>query len=175
MTDMPFTQAFAQWIALLRYQLVEKDDVWVVTDLGETTYYVHHDGSSYTLNETQCSHNEDFLMSGEDIADAERYLTRLMGSPIRSLRDLPFIRHAWKPSDIRPGWSAVKSYPHWVLRDPHGRERAAFYDSDSAVLFSWIAGMNVDDIRASYLDPDGLPLFPGCWIGPVKPDPVIQN
>jgi len=169
MTDMVFTQAFMEWIDLLHYQLVTKDDVWVVTDHGETTYYVHHDDSSYTLNETQCSHNEDFLMSGKDAADVERYLTWLMGSPIRSLRGLPFMYHAWKPSDIRPGWSAAKSDSHWVLHDPHG-DRATFHDCDDAVLYSWIADASTEDVRASYLDPNGSPLFPGCWIGPEKPE-----
>jgi hypothetical protein len=42
--------------------------------------------------------------------------------------------------------------------------------ADNATMFSWIVDASLDDLRASLLDPGGLPLFPGLS---VIQDPVV--
>ncbi len=68
-------------------------------------------------------------------------------------------------SNLPSSWSAITPpEDYWLLRDPIGRERAVFYN-EHAVRFSWIADASLEDLQASYLCPDGLPLFPNGWTG----------
>ncbi len=77
-----------------------------------------------------------------------------------------------KLNELPSGWTVVTSpTSNWRLSDPSGSFRALFSD-DSAIEYSWIANEPLELIRASYADPEGLPLFPEGWIGPPehKPD-----
>ncbi len=84
------------------------------------------------------------------------------------------IRGAYDPkvhAQLQPGWSVVTSpFTDWLLWDPTGTLRARFDDSH-AVRFSWIADASLEALQASYLDPDGLPLFPNGWTGPPGKQP----
>ena len=165
--SVPFTSGFLDWISLLRYEVEATGDSWTVTDHGETTYHVRLDDAEYVLTETPMYFKEHFLMAAKEVVDCERYLTWLMGASIRDLQGLRFIYSARKPEDINPGWSVSKSGRAWILWDATGNQRCTF-NGDRAIMFSWIADAQLEDLRASYLDPDGLPLFPGCWIGPKR-------
>ena len=165
-----FTQAFPEWAALIRYRLVAQGDTWLITDYGETSYQVSRTDGTYTLTEKQRG-AEQFLMSAADGMDIERYLTVLLGDDIRACAHMPRITRVSQPSDLCPDCDTiVTSYNRLTLVDAHGKERGIFCSpidiADRVIWFSWILDASLEDLCASYLDPDGLPLFPGCKIGP---------
>ena len=168
-----FTRAFPEWAALIRYRLVARGDTWLITDYGETSYQVSRTDGTYTLTEKQRG-TEQFLMSAADGVDIERCLVTEMGFSIRSTKKLPYIFLNGKPGpatidDLAPGYTVRQPSPRRVSLIGTNGIRAVFAGKlptnvRDAVEFSWIANADLADIRASYLDPDGLPLFPHCTI-----------
>ncbi len=78
---------------------------------------------------------------------------------------------------LKPGWSVVIApYKDWLLMDADGTRRAVF-SGNEAVGHSWVADEPMDRIRDSFLNPEGLPLFPGGWIGPPgkRPDYLTRK
>ncbi len=61
-------------------------------------------------------------------------------------------------------------FDDWSLKDPRGKVRAIF-PGFHAVAFSWVADEPLQKIRDSYLDENGMPLFPNGWIGPLSSQP----
>ncbi len=76
-----------------------------------------------------------------------------------------------KHLNLTPEWTiTTPPHSHFLVKDPQGYTRALFAD-DHAIQFSWIANESLEDLHASYLNPDGLPLFPHGWIGPPGKEP----
>jgi len=176
MISFPFTEQFSQWVSLIGYKILAKDDAWVITDYGETTYYVDFVKIGYVASVTQRGGAKQFLINASSI-DVERFLTDIFGSDIRSVLSLPDIRSVPLPlqaGNIAPGYSLRAVSPGKVaLVSTTGILRATIHGSTTSsafipVWFSWIIDASLEELRASYLDPNGLPLFPGCRIGPTS-------
>ena len=176
----PFTIEFSEWIGRLGYRIQVSGDAWMLTNFSEMTYYVRAEEGRYVLHEQSRNDPPEFVMSASSVVDIERHLTTYFGFSVRSMLRLPYIFVGG-----RPGFSTVaNAAPEFRLEllersrvglvDANGHVRCVFYGdladrSCNAVEFSWFADASLEDLRRSYLDPDGLPLFPGCSIGPVKP------
>ena len=176
MIDCPYTKEFLDWAALDRHTLSVEDGVWRLTDPGaELRYYIRLSEAGYTLTFAERGGDEGFEMSAYDIAVIERYLTDVFGSDIRDSREFPDIMPSPLPlqiNNIAPGYTLKEvGEARVALLNWRGAVRAVMYgdtktNAFTPVGFSWIVDASLADLRASYLDPDGLPLFPGCLFGP---------
>jgi len=170
MNNIPFTQTFSDWASLAGYQLIAKNNECLVTDFGETSYDIRSSDGMYSLTSRQRS-VEQFLMSSIDVVDSERFLTALLGDDIRACRHLPRISYAAQLTDICPDCQIVdEGENRLILVDGLGQNRAIFRSpidiADDVIWFSWILDAPLENLRASYLNPNGRPLFPECRIGP---------
>ncbi|MCL2454927.1 MAG: TNT antitoxin family protein [Micrococcales bacterium] len=149
-----------EYVKELDVDLRELADGWVlVSGGGEIRDYLRRVSGVFVLTNAQRAEPEQFVMSAPDILDVERYLTDDMGSSIRSRRHLWFVYTPRDEKDMAPGWTAVvDSDGNRHLSDPDGRARAVVYGRN-ATWFSWLADVPLADIRNSYLDPNGAPLF----------------
>lgn len=107
-------------------------------------------------------------MEASDPVTIERYLTAGLGDSIRSQKRFPMIFNPVTPDQMAPSWQTGHQNHRepLALIDPSGAIRCLFDTAYNATWFSWIADASLADIRASYLNRDGLPLFPDCWMGP---------
>ena len=180
MSPPPFTGEFVEWIALNHYRIVVRGDAWVLTDFSDVDFYIRRASDVFVLTKTERGGHERFVMSASNAADVERVLTMSFGFSIRCEMGLPFIFLKGRPglvsvADAAPGFRLEAESGDRVAVVTETREvRARVYgdlglNSDEAVKFSWIADARLEDLRRSYLDPGGLPLFPGCSIGPAEP------
>jgi len=171
MIASPYTQEFDALVTEMgnARQYARKDGAWVITD-NEVGFILEGTVGSWTL--TKRDRNIDyFVMSASDITDIERYLTDVYGEDLRDMHGLPMIMGAGvTPAKLAPTFSLVEvSSDKVALLCQDGSTRAILYgDTDTcaylAVEFSWIADVSLEELRASYRDPDGLPLFPGLTI-----------
>jgi|GEM_PF-1648905 len=166
MNDSPFSDDLVAWAGMAGSAPHRDGDGWALwDDGGSLSDILRHVDGEYELTFSERGAPAGFRMRAPDADDIERYLICRYGTVIRGLRGLPFLFRAWKPEDIKSGWTVDQSGNQWVLVSPDGVRRASFHDDD-AVAFSWVAETSLDDLRASYLSTDGSPLFPGCWMGP---------
>ncbi|MCL2455858.1 MAG: TNT antitoxin family protein [Micrococcales bacterium] len=160
MTILPYSPEFIEYAKSAGYKPYETDGEWSLENSGgETRIYLRQNSGMFVLTRADRAESESYIMSAPDATDIERYLTIRMGSSIRSSRRLGFIFTPWNVTDLAPGWVAVVGLDgRWRLTGPDKCDRAVFYD-DAAVEFSWFSNVSLADIRSSYLDPDGAPLF----------------
>lgn len=175
MIEYMYSDTLIKWAAVVGFSLGSKDGTWVLADLGgEIRFYLRMADSIYTLTQAQRSESERFVMSASNMADIERYLIMGFGFSLRTMKKLPSVFLNGKPGpariqDVSSGYQIQQVSPGRIsLIDSNGI-RAIFYGDlpsrvRDAVEFSWIADTTMENLCASYLDPDGLPLFPGCTI-----------
>ena len=176
MIDCPYSPEFLDWALKVNRELSLEDEAWLLADSGgELRNYLRLSEAGYTLTFAERGGAENFKMAAYDIIDIERYLTDVFGSSIRSRGGLPYIMPSPVPlhaSDTAPGYKLEEAGQNRVaLLNSQGDVRVVMYgdvntEASTPVCFSWIVDANLADLRASYLDPDGLPLFPGCLFGP---------
>jgi len=174
MIESMYSDIFVQWASKVGFTLSLKDDeVWVLADLGgEIRFCLHFAHEIYTLTQAQRAESERFVMSGRNITDIERYLTMGFGFSLRSMKKLPFIFLNGRPGpatieDAALGYQIQQLSPGRISLADSNSIRVVFFGNvpcevRDAVEFSWIADATLEDLCASYLNPDGLPLFPGC-------------
>lgn len=170
MSESPYSDQLLEWAAMTRAELCWRGGAWCL-DHGEIEYFVRQDAGMWTLTRSERGQAEKFEMAAPDMADIERQLTLRFGGSIRSRRDFPMIWSSSKPSLANPEFRVVQAGDaRLALVAADGSVRAVFrgtmdYAPDLPE-FSWVADVPLDDLRASFLDPDGMPLFPELWIGP---------
>ena len=176
MIDCPYTKELLGWGKMAWRELSIEGDAWVLSDPGgELREYLRLSENGYAVTHAERGGAESFRMSAYAVIDIERYLTDILGWDIRSIKRLPDIMPSpvpLQPGDIAPGYVMEKVGQNRVaLLNRQGDVRVIMQgdtniEAFSTVAFSWIADASLADLRASYLDPDGLPLFPGCLFGP---------
>jgi len=168
MIASPYTKEFDALVAELggSRQNAQEDGAWAITD-GEVDFILEGEVGSWVLTK-KTRDVGSFVMSASDIIDIERYLTYVYGSCLRGLCRLPTIMAVGvTPAGIAPVFSLVEVSPGKVaLLRQDGSIRAVLSgnmhsSAGLAVKFSWIADASLEDLRVSYRDPNGLPLFPG--------------
>ncbi len=168
-TTQTLSAEFIGWAEQAGRTLAFHDEAWFLTDsVGELYDIIRWADDRFVLARVDRNSEPAFMMSAADITDIEKHLTCHYGADIRLANNHPFIYYAWERHGIKPGWK-VHSFPsQWILFNPDGHFQAVFAGK-LAIRYSWIADLPIGDIRDSYLDRDGLPLFPHHWIGPVAP------
>ena len=177
MNDSPYSDTLIEWAAMAGLSLSFYDGIWVLADLGGEIRYYLHSTDVHTLTQAERGDPESFLVSAVNITDIERYLMNSWESTIRYRRSLPYISSDPLPlqaCDIAPGYSLREVEPgKAAIVSSDGTVRVIIRGDTTStafipVWFSYILDASLKDLRASFLDPDGLPLFPGCKIGPSR-------
>ena len=179
MNDCPYSEKLLEWATMAHYgELSFKDSAWVLGET-ETRWWLRSAGGLYTLTKNDRGGEERFIMEAADIEDVERYLITLFGFGIRSDHGLRMISGTGVvPEGVNPAYhlrevawakvaviNTITNQTRVIIRGGLGTS------ASDATEFSWIADASLEDLRASYLDPDGLPLFPGCQ---TIQDPAIR-
>ena len=179
MTDCPYSKDLLGWAAMARCdRLSTGGDAWILDD-GEMGYWLRFADRAFTLTETNRWGPEEFVMQAADLTDVERWLTALFGSSIRSYSNFRRISGAGViPEGVNPAYrlQEVDIVKVALVNTSDGQVRVIMggglgTSAGDVTKFSWIADASLEDLRASYLDPDGLPLFPGLEI---IQDPAIR-
>jgi len=93
----------------------------------------------------------------------ERFLTAQLGIALRSHRGLPRVLFPFQPEDAAPGFRFQQLDQGWatLVRTDGKPIDATFADTSMhpAVRFSYFADADPADIRRSFADPPGSPLF----------------
>ncbi|KMV22786.1 Imm61 family immunity protein [Mycobacterium heckeshornense] len=135
----------------LRYLIGANDDGWLVI--------THSDRSG----------PEHLVLAAPSMETIERYLFGDIGSSVREHRGLPDVREPLSRDEIAPGFTlGTRAFEgvedRMALIDSGGAlvavsSRDPWTGTDRLVRLSVYITANTDDIVASFLDPEGKPLF----------------
>jgi hypothetical protein len=166
-----YSPQFIEFVALAGDDIFATDGAWVVANnAGETRHYARRTEKGVILTEAYRGSAESFVMSSGNVLDIERYMTDVCGHRIRQARHLAPIAYATDPEDISGAVTVTNQPEKRVLLasdrpDHHVKFRGIIDYASDAIWFSWIANAPLEQLRDSYLNPDGLPLFPDLKIG----------
>jgi hypothetical protein len=138
----------------------------IFTPGGEVNWFLRTNNGEYFVGSRQRAAEEFFEIATLTEEDAEKYLVSAVGPSVRSLTlpQSPRIAPRVGLDQLAPGFSFVPvedGTPHGVLLE-NGQYRARFSSFTTAmyaVRFSQYANATVDDIKASYADEFGKPVF----------------
>jgi hypothetical protein len=142
------------------------DSALISTPGGETRWYLRANNAEFFVGTGQRSAEEFFEIATLNEEDAEKYLLSAIGPSVRAelFPESPRIAPKVRLEDLTPGFTLVPvddGTPHGVLLE-NGQYRARFSSFTTAmyaVRFSQYANASVDDIKASYADEFGKPVF----------------
>lgn len=107
-----------------------------------------------------------FDWSSTDLTTVERRLVMDLGNSFRDQSSLMSIEFPFHAEDIAPGFILCESRPGWhTLRRTNGALLPLEVHEEyaptlwSSVEFSYVVDAPLDQLAASYLDPDGAPLL----------------
>lgn len=108
---------------------------------------------------------EAFLFSAASMDAVEKYFWMSFGFDIRLTQRLPRLVFPIRPEELGSGYGLRSLQPDMLeLIDPEGRSIVRTFDGHSGtsllVKLSNVLGYSPDELRASYLDPAGHPIFP---------------
>ena len=159
-----------EWAGQARFELTPSDPsgaamFWSAPG-GETRFYIRHSDDGWTtLQRSERGGPERFVLATSTRPAMERYLWGLFGVDVRSLRGLPRIETPSEISELAPGYtvSDLDENDHRTLIDNDGRAvaraRKRTLSLWTLVELSHYLAASVEDIKASYEDPSGRPLF----------------
>ena len=133
---------------------------------GEIRYYLRADPSGgITLTSAERASSEQFELFTSSMDAMERYLIPLMGIDYRSRAGLPRVKTPRKPEEVAAGYRIgdADSDGYRNLYSPSGelaaRARGRVNSIPTLTELSHFMLASESDLRTSYEDPDGLPLF----------------
>lgn len=156
---------FDAWAAEAGYEVFREADSTVVAsaDGGEIRYTVAREGDTLTLFRAERGEDDVPQLRTSDPVDAERYLSAQLGIAVRSRRGLPRLSFPFEPEDTAPGFRFATLADGWatLIRSDGVAIAAALVDTSMhpAVRFSYYADADPADIRRSFAEPSGAPLF----------------
>lgn len=159
----------AQWASPLNLEFgIDETGTYahIFTPGGETNWFLRTNNGEYFVGTRQRAAEEYFEIATLTEEDAEKYLTAAVGPAVRSigLPEAPRISPAVRSDEMAPGFTLVPvddGTPHGILLE-NGQYRARFSSYKTAmyaVRFSQYANASVDEIKASYADEFGKPVF----------------
>ncbi len=168
MIESPFSEGFSELIARVNNHIFVRGDSWVITDTGDVKDIVRKGERGYILTESERGGAENFVLTTPSRAILEKFLTCVYGALVR--RELGYRAISsvgYTPADLYPKYHLEEVLPGRIaIVDQHGVVPVVaggdlLTSAGDAVKISWVIDSQLSDVRASYLDRDGLPLFPG--------------
>ena len=158
------TSGFDEWAAAAGYEVFREPDATIVASAGgEIRYTSRRDGDVITLSRAERAEDDAPVMRSTDPLDIDRYLTAQLGVAVRSRRGLPRLSFPYEPRDTAQGLRFEALPDGWatLVRADGTRIPAEFRDTSMhpAVRFSLYADADVSEVRRSFADPSGAPLF----------------
>jgi hypothetical protein len=159
-----------EYVSLTGDNIRAIDDGWIVeNNFGETGHYARITKEGVVLTKASRGGLERFVMSSGNALNIERYMTSLCGSRFREVRGLAPIEQATNPKDISQAARVTSQPGMLVLTSDRSAYTTKFPGpidyADIIIWFSHIMDAPLDQLRESFLDPDGMPLFPDLKIG----------
>ena len=170
MTSTEVSADLIEWAALARYDYkVIGDSVRFSTPGGGICVYIRPsdlDEDWITVSESERGGSEEnYIFSAGTLATVEKYFWVDFGFEIRMGRGLPRLIFPVEPGQISPGYFVAAvgadtlelrdSYLNAVARAPDGLTGRSLLLKVSNFL-----DYSPEELRASYLDPKGHPIFP---------------
>jgi hypothetical protein len=168
------SEAIVEWAEIAGFKTKQGTEtadgrVEFTAGLGEYRKLVGIEGDSWIIvNDSDRLGPEYVVFAASELEATERYLLDTFGRTIRSRRKLPRIPLPMTAEGVADGFELEP-------RDLRGEERLALVDSDARVVafsrgdptiavfelvrLSHLMSASVEDIKASFLDPNGSPLF----------------
>lgn len=136
---------------------------------GEYRYYIREstaDPGWYVVTRASRNESEWFVFSANDLASVEKYFWVSFGADIRTVQRLPRLAFPTEPEDVAGGFAVKFSGDgESVLVDRAGKPivRAGGDDITDIfllVMMSYCLGVSAGDLKRSFSDPNGKPVFP---------------
>jgi hypothetical protein len=175
MTDaVTISQAVVQWAELAgceAWQGAQADDGRAVLswNLGEMRYIIGNTQDGWlTVNQSDRLGPEDLVLSSPTIDVVDKYLLAKLGSTIRERRDLPRLKFPTSSDGIYDGYRIQQKEfdgtPRYTLFDAVGSIVAfsgfgQLVANLELVRLSYHLESTLDEIKISYLEENGSPLF----------------
>lgn len=166
-TDDFFSDGFSRWIKNAGYGVAsEGDEISVTNQGGEIRYNINVRNDLFCLDRAERAEDPEFTLSSRGTSDIERYLSVQIGGDMRQLMGAPRILFPFREDEVAPGYRLI-SFKDGLsgLACSGGRALdVRFRDLDyvhPAVQYSYYADAALIDIRRSYSDRHGKPLFAG--------------
>lgn len=157
------------WAATAHYAFTPQDHSGAAlfwTDPGgETRLYLRRVADDYVLTQADRASEEHFQLSSPQMDTMERYLYSEFGWDVRLYKQLPRLKTPSKATEIANGYRIDDPDPDGfrVLYDSKGNRvataRGRVDGLSTLVELSHLVSSPLEDIIASYQDPDGRPLF----------------
>ncbi len=164
----PFSEGFSELVSLVGTRIVDKGEVWAVTEYSETDFFVRQGLLGWVLTQTSRGSVEQFMLSTASPVGIEKYLTCVFGDLVRRRQNYEPIKWpGYTPRDMCPRYRLNEAAPGQVaIVDGQSNTQAVVRgdlrtSAGDAAAYSWIIDSSLADVRASHLDRYGLPLFPG--------------
>ena len=169
MTIETIASGIVEWAGVLGLGYVVNDagdSVLIHTPGGETRWYLRAIDGEFFVGTGQRSADEFFEVATATEEDVEKYLVSAVGPSLRAelLPQAPRVAPPVRSEDLAPEFTlepANDGTTHGILLEG-GKYRARFSSFTTpmyAVRFSHYANASVEDIRASYVDEFGKPVF----------------
>ena len=157
------------WAAMAGYRLTPEDQsggaVFSTDPGGEIRFFLRRSAKDvYIVSSAQRASAEQYELYGTSMKTIERYLFGIFGSDVRSRRLLPRLIIPTEQGHLAPGYSLDESDDDGFtcLRDPNGlvaKARGRVTSTSTLTKLSHLLSAALPDVRTSYEDPDGRPLF----------------
>lgn len=132
---------------------------------GEIRFYIRSSAKDvYIVSSAQRASAEQFELYGTSMKTIERYLFGIFGSDVRSRRLLSRLIVPTKQGQLAPGYSLDEpdAEGFTCLRDSNGlvaKAQGIVTSISTLTKLSHLLSATLTDIRASYENPEGRPLF----------------
>lgn len=169
MTLMELSAELVDWARIERFTYVNGGDaLQLYSPGGETRYYIRHarkGEKGFTVTQADRGGSEEFIFTAASLAVVEKYFWVKFGFGIRMSRRMPRLVFPRKSDEIAPGYELRSVQPDMIDLLGAGMEvLATTYDElggrSLLVELSYVIGYSPEQLRASYLDPNGRPIFP---------------
>jgi hypothetical protein len=158
-----------RWAAMAGYSLTPEDRsgaaLFWSNPGGETRFYIRSPAKGvYIVSSAQRASAEQFELYGTSMKVIERFLFGIFGADVRALRMLARLVTSTKDGQLAPGFSLDEPDAEGFacLRDLNGlaaKAQGRVNSISTLTKLSHLLCSTLPEIRASFEDPEGRPLF----------------
>lgn len=166
---MELSADLVAWARLAGYSCSrEADAILLFSSGGETCYYIRSgldDTAWIVVTEADRGGQEKYVFSAANQEVLEKYFWNYFGFGIRMAARQPRLVFPTKREDIPSGYSIeIDSADRLLLTGPENNPIAQSRNSSTGtsllVELAAVVGYSVEDLKDSYINPQGHPIFP---------------